>query len=562
MSKIKYITVIGPCLLVSVIGLVTIGQKKPQRASKLPDQNLELAQAITEDLVKDAKALGLSDRTLLWMRLGETWVNVDRERANTWLKKAVIELEFAPNEETVAERHQRLAIARDLLKVLAPLDKELSARLTAVFVEGSTSAADVDSGENAIALANAAKALIDVDPKRAAELASVAAFSLRVGNVSPDLSSVLMIVVVKLRKHDRRLADGLFNNMLAIARSTSDKQLFVSLIWSAFKAPQELNCDECALPDDLRKSLLLTLIQSLQQSQSAGKNDADCNFLFEVAPPLLYEYDRLVPEQATIVRQELNKCQARRQTAEQPATQDLGKPGDIDEMVSAADKIVNPILRAATLIQVASKAAGQGKFDRAIEILYIIGSDMPLFVQAAWRERRIEWAVLSALDHLKKGDRNGEEIVFNAIPITLRLDADFLLAERLDENKDRMLAKELLLDGLKYLARDDIDTERKATWYPSAVRLMAKYIPTQASGVLNDAVRVLNRLETSPSTKATPTDLPVWSLWYPLDLAGPLLEIDELGVLYSVAGIKSPLFRVRVRLGLLASSLERVRIAH
>jgi hypothetical protein len=118
------------------------------------------------------------------------------------------------------------------------------------------------------------------------------------------------------------------------------------------------------------------------------------------------------------------------------------------------------------------------------------------------------------------------------------------------------------LDGLKYLARDDIDNERKATWYPAAVRLMAKYIPTQAPAVLNDAVRVLNRLESSPSTKATPTDLPVWSLWYPLDLAGPLLEIDELGVLYSVSGIKSPLFRVRVRLGLLASSLERVRIAH
>ena len=540
--------------LVFILGtpVLNVAQTKPKSPRKKPDPRLARAQSITDDLIKDATALELADRALLWMRLGEIWKRTDPERAATWFKKAVNELEVAPPDESGAARAQRVATARALLSIVAPFDKELATRLTAIFTEESARQEEGDRAENAKALANAAYQVIDTDPKLAAKLASA---SLRWGKEG-DVSSLLL----KLRKRDPQVADGLFSEMLATAARTHDKELLWNLVSVAFKAPLEPQWIGLAPPDNLSQNLLTVVAETLRQTSSA--DTPDCMFVSSIAAPLLSQFDRLAPAQAPIVRQELNKCQSMRSPSEeQPAVQDSGKQQTIDEMVEEANKIPNPILRAVTLVRVANQAASQKKYDIAIEILNGIEAEVPPFLRGPWQGWRAEWAALSALDHLKTGDRTGMQQVINAVPANLRAQTQIMLAEKLDA-KERNLAIELLLEGQKFLARDDVSNRLKADWYPVLVRLSAKYIPSQAPAMLNEAVKILNRVEsTEPAKKGAPEgaiDAAANYLWRPIDLAGSLIDIDENGVRYSVSQLESPVLRAQARLGLLVSTLDKL----
>ena len=532
--------------------VLNFAQTKPKSPRKKPDPRLARAQSITDDLIKDAAALELADRALLWMRLGEIWRRTDPERAATWFKKAVTELEVAPPDESAAARAQRVATARALLSIVAPFDKEMATRLTAIFTEESARGEEGDRAENAKALASAAYQAIDTDPNLAAKLALA---SLRWGNEG-DVASVM----IKLRKRDPHVSDALFSEVLAKAAITRDKELLWKLVSVAFKAPLEPQWYGLAPPDSLSQNLLTVLAETLQQASST--NTPDCMFVSATVAPLLSHYDRLAPAQAPTVRQEMNKCQALQSTSEeQPAVPESGKQQTIDEMVAEANKISNPILRAVTLVRVANQAASQRKYDRAIEILNSVEPELPPFLRGPWQGWRAEWAALSALAHLKAGDRPGMQQVINAVPANLRAQTQIMLAEKL-EAKERNLAIELLLDGQKYLARDDVSNRLKAEWYPVLVRLSAKYIPSQAPAMLNEAVKILNRVESSePAKRGAPegaVDAAANYLWRPIDLAGSLIDIDENGVRYSVSQLDSPVLRAQARLGLLVSTLGKL----
>lgn len=550
----KHSNCLASLSLIFIIGtpIISVGQTKPKSPRKKPDPRLARAQSITDDLVKDATALELADRALLWLRLGEIWRRTDPERAATWFKKAVTELEVAPTDESDAARAQRVATARALLSIVAPFDKELASRLTAIFTGESTRATNTDRSENAKALASAAYQAIDTDPKLAAKLASA---SLSWGKEG-DIASVLL----KLRKRDPRVADALFSEVLAAAARTQDKELLWNLASVAFKAPLEPQWYGLAPPDNLAQSLLTVLAEASRQASSS--DTPDCIFVSSTVAPLLGHYDRLAPAQASIVRQELNKCLSLPLPSEQqPAIPDSGKQQTIDEMVEEANRISNPILRAVTLVRIANQAASQKKYDRAIEILNAVESEVPPFLRGPRQGWRAEWAAFSALQHLKEGDRTGMQQVINAVPANLRAQTQIMLAEKLDA-KERNLAIELLLEGQKFLAKDNVSNRMKAEWYPVLVRLSAKYIPSQAPAMLNEAVKILNRVESSePIKRGAPegaVDAAANYLWRPIDLVGPLIDIDENGVCYSVSQLESPLLRAQARLGLLLLTLREL----
>ena len=514
-------------------------QVKPRPTAKT-DRKLARAQSITDDIVKDAANLELIDRAVLWLRLGEAWRRADPKLAMRWFKKAVNELEFTPAEENSSDRGRRLETARTLFSIMAPVDKDLSARLMAIFTDKTLDEDNPNRKQNAKALALAAYEAVDSDPALAVKFASA---SLRWGH-----DNNLSLVLLKLRKRDPRLAGGLFNDMLASARATHDTDLLWTLIWTAFVAPQEAQWNGLAPPDTLSTSLLQAVMESVRKRN----DEPDCSFITATVAPLLVHYDRLLPAQGAIVRQEVNRCQSSQPaTGGTPVATNSDKPQTIDDLISEANDISIPSLRTVTLVRVANEAASQRKFDQAIKILDSVENDLPPFLRGPWQGWRIEWAASSALDHLRAGDRIGMQQVINASPVNLRAQTQILLADKLDERKEGSIAVELLLDGQRYLARDEVSKEQKAYWYPLLVRLAAKYLPAEAPAMLSETVKVLNRIE-QPESGADAGD----QLWEPLDLAGSLLEIDEHGVRFSVSQLQSPLLRARARLGLLVTTLR------
>ncbi len=152
-----------------------------------------------------------SERALLWARLAANWWREDPEKARAWILKPIEIVEAVPNKENPDERRLRLSTARLLLRIVAPLDQKLSARLVAILKQDAEQEAPTERAANADGLIQTAILLVDSDPRRAAELGMLA---LRVGPPT-SITSLLW----KLRDKDLKLADVLFAQALAKAQA-------------------------------------------------------------------------------------------------------------------------------------------------------------------------------------------------------------------------------------------------------------------------------------------------------------------------------------------------------
>src|SRR6185369_14470718 len=136
--------------MVIVIAGSAIAQKAPAAQQEaLANLWLVRSQTITEDLVKDATDFKPSGRALLWARLGQHWWRDDPERARAWILRSIEIVEAVPNRENPAERSLRLATARFLLNIVAPLDQRLSKRLIAILSEDAERVGEAERRENA-----------------------------------------------------------------------------------------------------------------------------------------------------------------------------------------------------------------------------------------------------------------------------------------------------------------------------------------------------------------------------------------------------------------------------
>ena len=135
-----------------------------QQGSSSYDLWLIRSQAITADLIKDSADLIPSDRALLWASLAQRWWREDPEKARSWMLKPIEIVESVPNQENPDERRERLNTVRGLLKIVAPLDEKLNARLISILTQEAEREAKTERGANADGLIEAAIYLVDMTP--------------------------------------------------------------------------------------------------------------------------------------------------------------------------------------------------------------------------------------------------------------------------------------------------------------------------------------------------------------------------------------------------------------
>ena len=207
------------------------------------------SQGITDDLLKDASQLSSMRRAVLWARLAQQWWDNDPGRARMWFRNAIEVVEQVPNKENPDDRRERLATTRLLLSVIAPLDQKLAAPLIKILNGVDEQSTATERNDNAEALINSATALVERDTERAAELGAIA---IRLGPPN-DISSLLLA----MRRHNYKLADGLFIQALSAAKQNPfPVQILNSLSYAAFPSQRGLGDKEQAAPDYLRTQLL------------------------------------------------------------------------------------------------------------------------------------------------------------------------------------------------------------------------------------------------------------------------------------------------------------------
>jgi hypothetical protein len=518
---------------------------------------LSRSKAITEELLKDSEGLTPPERALFRAKLAQRWWRDDAERARDWASKSVETVESVPNMESPAERGQRLATARLLLKLIAPLDQKLGGRLVAVLSEGAERSAEGERSANAEGLVEAALIVAEKDPRRAAELGELA---LRVGG--PTQITPLLF---GLRFKDAKLADALFTQTLEAIRRAPDSASLNSLAQVTFPESMQSGAAKDAPPDNLRSELLKLDVAYLQANPiNAANRENVCNGVVAFIAPVLPHFQRLLPQQADIARQSVMQCQPSNPLARQRLDDALRyQPlNTVDELLKAADASTDTKVRAVYSYRAASLAKGQNDLDRALKILDGMSAGERAFMGGSWEAYRWDWGALAALKYFKSGDVSMMHLVINAVPADLQPFAKIAFVGRLPSPRKREMdpTMNFLDEAREGLRRSHVSEADKCGWYLGLLRLTVKYQPSQATAVLKETVAALNGVGDMKGKNDGGSDERAGLVdSISKSLPSSLLEMDEYAVREAVASINATDIRAEVRLELLGACLARLR---
>lgn len=534
----------------------TLGQKPNSAETRNPARPLWFvrSQSVTEELTNDASDLPASERVLLWARLGELWWREDREKARSWLLKAVAIVEYVPNRESSDERRRRLDAARGLLQIIAPLDPEISRKLIPIFDERGEDEGRNEREANADAVIQAAIPLVEVSPERAAEMGALA---LRIGRPS-NIASLIFV----LRGKDTRLSEALFSQALVAARQTLTPELLHSLTRVAFPAESQIKSKMPELPDLLRRDLLKLHIAYLEANQITSVNrNSICAGVISFILPVVAQIDRLLPDQAMFARQFVNQCQSISPLAQERIDDTLREQPlrTVDDFLKAADDAQDLKVRTVHQYRAAALAKEKKDYDRALKILDSMSKEAREFMGGSWEAYRWEWAALSAISHFKNGELFDMRKVIKEVPTDLQPFAKLAFIHYLPEkrNQEADPTLEYLVDARIGLSRSSLPDTDKSAWYFALLDLTVKYQRDDAIAVLNETVTVLNKAGKASRDDDKQTRE---SLLKPIskNLSATLLEMDEFAVKKAISAISASDTRVRVRLDLLRACLVRL----
>jgi hypothetical protein len=540
------------CLLVAIelCASLTVAQE----AQRPQDTWLERAQNLTNDSLKDVKSLETLDGALVLGQLGALWWNTDPSKARKWLLKAVEAVELEPAKETSSERSKRLSVARSLLTVISTADPKLWERLQAVLTPGEAHSSDTERTTSANAMVKAALVVLKTDPRRAAAMGSAA---LRIG-----LPTMLQQLLWALRTRDAMLADQLFSQALAVARTTFHEDFLNSLRYAAFPELSRTGYYAAEVPPDtLRGEMLLILADYLQQRTAmlAGKGIRDCGLAPALVERLQIQFDRLQPQRADLVRQIVRTCQESITQSDADAgsnPESVEVPETVDTLLLQADQTADKkIKRPIYLARAALLAASQKNFERAIKILESMSDEERKFT-GMWETWRRDWGVALAIEYLKRDDIYGMRQVIKEVPDALRPFAKINLVSKLPEDSSIPIARDPLDESHKDLANSEKTDLEKVYWYLLLTRLYSKFhADSEAVESFKDAIDSLNRAKSEGTTEPGNLSELSGKIIQP-DFPVSLIEFYDYTIRDVVSRMTSVPKRVRVRLDLLQISIK------
>ena len=496
------------------------------------------SQALTEDLLKDADEVSVPRRAVILGRLGQGWWELDQSRARKWFQNAIELVEQVPTKETTNERRERIVAARKILKMVARLDQKLMLPLIKILTPDAQTS-DNERSENVECLMDSATALVAVDPDRASELANLA---LRVGPPN-NVASFLMT----MRGRYPQRADAMFNHALSLAKQQSfPVQLLNSLNYAAFPLARGWAGSLPRIPsENLQRELLQVEINFLNAYPIDDNNRGSmCSCVSGFIAPMLNEFDRLLPTDAVVVRQAIDKCSPLI-PPEQSETS--------DELLKAASEAQNSRARTNYEFRAAEAAQATKNYELAIKILDGMGKEQREFMGGgAWESFRWNWAAQGAIDYYERGRLAEMNVILNTVPANLQPFAKISFLDDLPELKDSDPAPiiQILNEALSDLGRSNATDLDKYNWYMAALGTTVRYQPTEASGVLKAAVSFLNKGTDGKTLEAAE---------FNEEIAEPLLSMDEVVVKDSIAAITLAETRANLRLVLLDATLHNLK---
>ncbi len=328
--------------------------KKPTRPTAA--HWLQAAEKFTADVTDEAWRLTALDHALLDVRLCSLWWAANQERARIWCASAADAVSHKPQQESDDERNARLIAAREIIRVVSPLDSALGQQVQDA-IELATRDAKPDAGRNReyLAMSLGAAASEAADPEQAARLISE---SLRAGGAFQTI-----VAVFNLGQRAPARGDRSFAELLDFLRQTRNFNLADNLLREVFAPARNISAA-------WQQATVETITQMASVVPEA---EIDRQFRCRLLGTVITAGDNVPQASAAAIRSVLADCESAAVNADanrRPGEPDLSQVKTVDDLLRAAAETRDLQSRVMLKYNAAMRAESlDHDCDRALDIL-------------------------------------------------------------------------------------------------------------------------------------------------------------------------------------------------
>jgi hypothetical protein len=310
--------------------------------------------------------------------------------------------------------------------------------------------------------------------------------------------------------------------------------------------------------DSARRSYLELLGEILSVAALNEVDRSRCEIVPLVTPNLT-RFDEYLPNQSLTIRHYIQVCIPFSHPFTTETTKAEGRgdePQTVDELIRAARDTNDRGLKARYFYRAIAKLDQIKEFDKIISLLDDMTEDEVKAMGVGWDSWRVKYACQSAFVYFESKDMPSSYWIINQTPKKNRPYVRFCLAYKVSTVEYR----EFILENLEEIRRElsslEVPAMHAGSNYLSLARFYLRIQPAEAEGMFREAVKYINKTDNDNPDFVPEKD------YAPLQdyvrLPFELLETDENSIDSSLANISSRRSRVRLKLGLLESSLQKL----
>ena len=479
----------------------------------------DAADHVTADLLTLAPNMPGRLHAVLLARLCAEWWSLERASAQPRCEQAVEEVSHIAQDESDADRTDRIAYENVILRIVGPLDGGTRQRLLDAIATppqsvGSQIMPRTHYDPTALGLSQLAAAQQSTDdPEKMASLIQQAIEQQAVGGRA-------IRALLQLRKTQPERADAIFRQAIGWASESSEIRLLAS--WANTMNSQY---NSGPFPEEWMSLIMDALVRRVVSTSGLDQQDACLQF-----GSYLFRASRMQQPNSPALRSALDSCAtpSASHTAPAPPADSVPQWPNMngvktaDDFLRVANDSTDPRIRESMLFNAATRAAIDDKnFEWAVEILDEMTDEARKVRNYAYfgqQGQRQQWALQAAVAACARGDVKRALSFVDGSHEALRLNfsvtvANALADKKLNGVKDFLVAA---MEVLRYRADDPND-------YVKLVNVTSSLQPEQLETTLRRAVGELDQWRERKSNSMKPGEM-----WFqPLDHALNPLAFDQ-----------------------------------
>jgi len=501
------------------------------------------ANRLTEDIISESSAVPNSERAIYFALLAKMWLLKNPEDARMYLRRAVdltlTSLDFTDGLEFRREADNW----RKTVFIIVSVDQAAARSLAEKLAKELSKRRDLGTA-NADAAVVTALQLVDTNPRLA--------FSLGTKSLSYGISPLLHILISRLGERDPKLGQDLIRLAFNAGHGRNRYEFLgdVSVVLDVFDGKPALAVTQRGYFELLADLLAVA-------AGTEPDREARCEAV-SVVLPWLKRFGSIFPERLITANEEVQGCFPYFYPLASvivPTRSVFDEPRDADDLLESARNAGDLGLKSHYYYLAISKLALDEAFEKIISVLDGMTSDKAAVGETVWINWRIEYAVRAVIKAVMQDDSQAANRIFDRTPIRLRPFVRLRVVNELSPADHRDFVFENLESIRKEFGSFDFAERTAARGYLSATRLYFQIKPSDAAEVFADAVKFINKTD-----RRNPDFLPEKDYAPAMDyvsLPADLLQYDENSTFSSLSNISSRRSRVRLKLGLLESCMER-----